>query len=241
MRTFTLLFDGIPVLLYSFSSIPDDILRLADTLPMGGYAVVMYPERDVDFAVVCFDKSATELKGAHLPLSVISYLFSEIRHLPRISLDILYRGCIYELTIGGGGCIFTENIEKCKLVCTKILKFEDGIEIDADVVECDKSNVCVSVADVELFDEDRLIRLGGICGVGFSAPSLAVSYDGTVRIRSVNDIAFYDAIAIALSTLLRRGISILGGETLAYVGGAAHRFSLSRGRLTFYPNIKYLS
>ena len=241
MRAVTLLLDGLPVSVYFYCETPCDISALVGEVGCGGVAVALYPERDADFGAICLDENGVLLKETYLPLMVLSYFFGAVRGLPGVSLDIVYNGNVYEMAVMREAQKFSVNLGKCKLICAKTIKFEDDVELSVDVTECGCVSASAVVYDSDLFDESHLRHLGALSGIGFSAPSLAVSYDGDLKIKCIGDIPFYSAVTIAVSTLIRRGIELTCGKTVARVNGIEHRISVENGRLIFYPNIKYLS
>ena len=241
MRRVTLLIDGILISVFTFADTIDDIKGIADDIIDGGLAVIIYPMLGSDFRVVCFDKSLAEPGEPYLAFMAVSYLFGAIRGLPSVGFDLEYHGKVYKDIACSDTPNFLINIEKCKLICAKTIKFDDGVEVNTDIIKGDTYYICTACNDVDMFDTHRLKSLGGMSDTRFFAPSLAISYDGTLRVKTSLGVMFYDAIAIGITALKRRGIVLPLGKATAFVNGVPHSYSLSVDTLTFYPNIKYLS
>ena len=240
MERFIFWVDGARAFIYSQFGEDDDVHRRCELLTDGELAVVIYPEREADFFVECFDKSGGEIREPYIALAVLSHFFSRVRGLPDITFDVLYRGNFCELVVSGDAVKFSVNVGKCKLLCTKTAIFSDGVEIYADLISLGSEVVSVVCTDSDLFDHARLALLPEILGMRVGAPALAVSFDGEMRIRTTRDIPYYDAVAVGAFSLLERGTDIPGGRLTAHVNGRCYTFSLSDGVLTFYPDIKYL-
>ena len=147
---------------------------------------------------------------------------------------------MYEISIGTDEHKFSVNVGKCKFICAKTVDFDDGITLSADVVDCDGACVSTVCHDSECFCVDRLARLSALSGLRRDAPAVAVSFDTGIRVRSVGGLPFYSALSVAFATLCRGGYLPPVGIFDAFVDGGGHRVSCSAGRLTFYPDIKYL-
>lgn len=240
MKKYDFSFDKIPV------SVITDVLDMtvrqavADTLCDGGYAVLVYPDADVDFGALCIDKNNLELREPHLALAALSCFFKEIRHLPDIKFEVTYRGKVYELDINDDRKKFTVNVGKCKIICAKTVKFDDLSEIDVYVGDNGYEYACTVCHDCEHFLTDRLSLIPSLIGMRRDTPAVAVSFGDTVNIKSVGAIPFYDALAIGLSTLSRSGTDIPRGAFCARINSFEHSACYSSGKLTFYPDIKYL-
>ena len=231
--------DGIPI---SVVPAPLTVRRaVADSLSDGGYAVIVYPVDGADFGVTCIDKNGAELREEHIPLVAISRFFKDVRHFPNITLEVLFRGVLYNVSVGADVNKFSVNVGKCKFICAKTVVFSDGVEIEADVIDDGDACICTVCADTETFSDERLCDLGRHLVMKAAAPALAVSVAEVIRVKCVGSLPFYRATAIALATLTRRGARFLDGTYTAEVDGKAHSFYHSAGKLTFYPNIKYLS
>ena len=239
MIKYDFLFDGIPI---SVVSAPLTARRaVADLLCEGGYAVIVYPVDGADFAALCIDMNDTELREGHVPLAVLSRFFKDVRHYPNVTLEVLYQGNIYNVSVGAEIDKFTVNVGKCKIICAKTVAFDDGIDIVVDVV--DDGDVCVSTvcADCDSFSSERLAEVGWRLGMSVCTPAVAVSIGDVIRARSVGSLPFYRVAAIAISALTRRGVQLADGTYTVEVDGRSHSLYHRAGKLTFYPNIKYLS
>ena len=231
--------DGIPV---SVVSAPLTVRRaVAESLADDGYAVIVYPVDGADFGVACIDKNGAELREGHIPLMAISRFFKDVRHFPNITVEVLFGGVLYNVSVGAEVNKFSVNLGKCKFICAKTVEFGDGVQIEADIIDDGEACICTVCADSEVFSRDRLGELSRRLGMKSEVPALAVSVGEVIRVRSVGTLPFYRAMTVALSTLARHGARFLDGTYTAEVDGKAHSFYHSAGKLTFYPNIKYLS
>ena len=240
MRCYSFLVDGIRVLVYSPLGERLDVSSVLAGMADGEMTVVIRPDLVADFFVECFDKRGDSPRDGDLALAVLSHFFRVVRGLPSVSLEMMYRGNLHELYIGDGDDKFSVNVGKCKLLCTKTAIFADGVEILVDAVRLGYECACTSCADSDLFATERLSALREAVVMPVGTPAIAVSFDGTMKVRTCGSIPYYDAIAVGAFSLLERGTDIPGGRLTAHVNGRRYTFSLSDGVLTFYPDIKYL-
>ena len=202
---------------------------------------MIYPVSEADLGVTCIDKNEREPGEPHIAMAALLSFFKAVRRLPDVTLDILYRAKVYEISIGIDEHKFSVNVGKCKFICAKTVEFGDGVQIEADVIDDGEACICTVCADSEVFSRERLGELSRRLGMKSEVPALAVSVGEVIRVRSVGTLPFYRAMTVALSTLARHGARFLDGTYTAEVDGKAHSFYHSAGKLTFYPNIKYLS
>ena len=240
MKKYDFSLDGIPISVIT-EGLDTTVRRaVADTLCDGGYAVIVYPDETADFGVTCIDKNNLELREPHLALAALSCFFKKVRRFPDITLDLTYCGERHELIIDGERKSFTVNVGKCKFICAKTAKFPDGIELCADVVDCGYGCVSTLCYNCECFDAGRLRRLPTLLGMRHDTPAVAISYAEKLCVRTTGAIPFYDAVAVAVSMLVRSCVPVAYGPLVACVDDCEHEICYSSGRLSFYPNIKYL-
>lgn len=240
MRKYDFSLDTIPVSVITLDAPLSDRSEVMRGIPCGGYAVMIYPVSEADLGVTCIDKNEREPGEPHIAMAALLSFFKAVRRLPDVTLDMLYRAKVYEISIGTDEHKFSVNVGKCKFICAKTVDFDDGIMLSADVVDCDGACVSTVCHDSECFCVDRLARLSALSGLRRDAPAVAVSCDTGIRVRSVGGLPFYSALSVALGTLCRGGYLPPVGIFDAFVDGVGHRVSCSAGRLTFYPDIKYL-
>ena len=241
MKKYDLSLDGIPMSVYPMEHKPTELKTIANGLIGDGLAVALYPEDNADFGVTCIDKSNIELREPYLPLAALSCFFKSARSLPDISFEVLYRGRIYELPVQDKPRDFSVNVGKCKFMCSKTAKYPDGVEIAADVIDGGIACVTTVCRDSDLFGVERLSALSSILGMKTDTPAIAISFDGVVRLKYSGTLPFYDAVSLAVFSLVRRGRDIPPGKLTATVNGRDHTFRHLAGRLTFTLDVKYLS
>lgn len=234
MKRFDFTLDGIPVSVYPMrdeSGTPS--YRESEV------AVAFCPCEMCDFAARCFD--CVYARDPHVSLAAIAYFFKKVRRLPDATIEVLYLGKTYEVDIERYAIEFTVNSGKCKILYTKTAHFTDGIELKACAVKGREECAVTVVSDVDSFDGSRLLLLSGLLDLPATSPSIAVSFDGTLRVRASRPMAYYDAIAYAVCSLSAVGVRLPEGRLYAELSGRRHAFSVSRGAISFYPDIKYLS
>ena len=239
MKKYDFSLDGIPISVITLSDPMTVRQAVADSL-CDGYAVFIYPECDADFGVLCIDKNNIEPREPYLALTALSCFFSAVRHLPQIAFNVLYRGVIHELAVHDGERNFSVNGGKCKILCTKTVKYADGVEVTSYIIGVENTCICTVCNDSDLFCTERLLELARLAGVDRNTPSVAISGGECIRVKSVGAIPYYLALAYADSLLLHTGRRSPLGINTALVNGREHTFLLSSDKLTFYPNIKYL-
>ena len=240
MRCYSFLVDGIRVLVYSPLGERLDVSAVLAGMADGEMTVVIRPDLVADFFVECFDREGNSPRNGDLVLAVLSYFFGVVRGLPSVCLDVVYLGKVYELYIGDDGDKFSVNVGKCKLLCTKTAIFADGVEIFVDAVRLGYECACTTCADSDLFATERLSALREAVVMPVGTPAIAVSFDGTIKVRTCGSIPYCDAVAFGVIALQRRGVRVADGRQIATVDGRRYTFSRSGDMLTFYPDIKYL-
>ena len=235
MKKYDFLLDEIPI-----SVMPEVVTErraVADTLCDGGYAVILSPSDCADFGVLCIDKNNLELRELYLPFAALSCFFGKVLCYPKMTLEVKYRGKMYELPLSDNRPKFSVNVGKSKIKCAKTVKFADGIEVIARAVDCENAVITVLCHDSDLFDEGRLrLLLPSFVGEG-ARSSIAVSYTDKMRIKTVGKPLVYEAITAGLVTLSIEGIRLPDGECASLVDGKEFVFFKEKGNLTFYPEI----
>ena len=241
MRKYDFLIDKKIVSVYPMQLKDEDINSVRESLSDSAYAVCIYPVSDADYAVLCFDKNNREPREPHLPFAALSCFFRDVRGLPGVMFEVLYRGRRYELSASGNDYEFEVNVGKCKILCTKTVVYDDGITVVADAIDMQDTSLFVLCHDADLFESARLSSLPMHCGMELDSSVCALSLDTELRIKAHGSIQFYDAIAKACVILGERGTKLPLGMMSARVNGSVHRFLRSAETLTFYPEIKSLS
>ena len=239
MKKYDFSLDEIPISVITLSD-PKTVRQAVANSLYDGYAVFVYPECGADFGVLCIDKNNIEPREPYLPLTALSCFFSAVRRLPQITFDVLYRGVVYEVPVFNGERKFSVNSGKCKILCAKTVKFDDGIEITAYVVSGEDTCICTLCHDSDLFCFEHLFELVTLMGMGRNTPVIAVSCGESLRLKFIGAVPYYQAVAYANVLLTHLGARLNTGTNTAFVNGREHTFLLSSDKLTFYPNIKYL-
>ncbi len=240
MRKKQILVDGTLVSVYSFSSDSFDREGVCRELSEGELAVVLYPEREEDFGVLSFDKNNIEPREPYLTFAALSCFFERVLGFPKMTLDIKRRGETVELPICSKKYKFSVNGVKSKMLCTKTVKFADGIEICVYSYHGENVIAVVACRDSGLFSYDRLtLLLSSLLEEGVSS-AIAVSYTDKIRIKSVGKLIFYDAIRAGVSALSAEGERLSDGDNMCEIDGVEHSFSVDKGKLVFYPEINLI-
>ncbi len=237
MKKFDFLIDGIPLSVYP----ADDPVRVREDvrhkLLDGELAVLLYPALDADFGACCFDKNNREPREPALSFAALSCFFSVARGYPKMSADVRYNQKVYELHISGEAPVIAVNSEKCKISYTKVINFADGIEVKAHIAGVDNGIISVVCRDSELFDGERLSVL---LSSQEASAAVAVSLTDRIRIKSAGYPIFSDAVAAGIGALSAEGVCLPEGVSVAELDGREHKLFYSRGKLTFYPIVKFL-
>ena len=239
MTKYVLFFDGLRISVYSLFDVPSDTKEFIGEISEGEIVLLIYPVSSADIGATCLDRTGEILIDPQLLLAALSFFFGVIRNLPSNTIELLFGGRIYEIPDHGKESIITVNSKQCKVKSTICVEFADGVELDADLVDYEYYCSCVFCHDCELLDYDRLLRLGGMMGIGVGAPAVAVSYDGVMTIRTVGDIMFPHAIAVAAKCLLYHGVELPTGRVKAKVNGDLHDLALLGDVIELYPKIVY--
>lgn len=242
MKKYTFSVDGASVSVFTAEG--GEIVRekILCGLREGELAALISLDRECDFQVECFDKNNNTPREPHLPLAALSCFFERVRSYPKMTLDISCGGKKYEIkTNENDGYKFSVNSGKCKTLCSKTVKFSDGIEIRADIVSSDKLYAVTVCEDSELFDTGRLLLLFESLKASGVSSAVVLSFGDELRIKSVGEMPFYEAIRIAADVLGSMGITLPEGEHDALVSGRRHRFSVAQRQLIFSPEIQYIS
>ena len=230
--------DGIPVAIYPLSSFNGSAPELC-CVEDAGIKAFLYPDSDADFGVTSFDKNNRELREPNLIFAALFCFFLRARGYPDMTLAVKYFDKIYELEINNETYRFTENIEKCKVLCSKIIKTNDDIEIDVRYIALTDTAMCISAFDADTFDRERLNLLLHLHGRNADF-AVAVSYGDKVRILGVEAFTPYRAIAAGIAALCADGVIFDDGAYAVEYNGEEYRVFKSRAHLTFYPSVKYL-
>ena len=240
MTKYDFLVDGIPVCIYPFSNTSDDKELVIYNLVENGIAVFLYPECDADFGVTSLDKNNREPREPELIFAALSCFFLRVRAYPKMTLLVKYHDVMHELVIENETHQITKNIGKCKVLCAKTVKMNDGIEIRAHRVTSFDSALCTVCCDAERFDKERLnllFRSQDFAGASFA---VAASYADKLCVISVGDVTPYQAVAAGVATLSYEGVRLADGAYSLNFNGDDYRMFKSRDDLVFYPSVKYL-
>ena len=229
--------DGAVVSVYPLRSDPYDRERIIAELREGELAVMLYPDHDADFLVTSYDKNNNEPREPALIFAALSCFFGGVLGFPEMMLDIKWRGKAFELPVGNGEYKFSVNVGKSKILCTKAVKFADGIEILVRAVAKENAVAVTVCRDSELFDEGRLrLILSSLLGEG-ARSAIAVSASDGFKIKSVGNAFFYEVITAGVAALLAEGIRLPEGRCACELNGREHVFSITGGNLTFHSRI----
>ncbi len=229
--------DGALVSVYPLRSDPYDRERIIAELCEGELAVMLYPDHDADFLVTSYDKNNNEPREPALIFAALSFLFKTVRGYPKMTLDVKYGERMYELPLIDDNVKISVNVGKSKILCTKAVKFADGIEILARAVAKENTVAVTVCRDSELFDEGRLrLLLSSLLGEG-ARSAIAVSASDGFKIKSVGNAFFYEVITAGVAALLAEGIRLPEGRCACELNGREHVFSITGGNLTFHSRI----
>ena len=241
MKKYDFSVDGISVSVYPSDYAQKDRVSICESLSGGEYAVLLYPDEQADCYAVCFDKNNNEPREPYICLAALFCFFDRVCAYPKMSIDVKYGGSVYELSLRSNEYKFSDNVGKCKILCTKTVKFADGVEIDAYTVGNDSPVLSLICEDSELFDKERLKLLIASSSFGEVRSAVAISFSDRLRITSLFAPLFYETITAAVSLLLAKGIKLPESENVCLLDGTLHKFAFSNGNLIFYPSVKYIS
>ena len=211
-------------------------------LEKGELGVVLLPDRDADFRMECFDKNNSEPREPHVPLAALSCFFKRVRGYPNMKINIAYRGKEYEIRLDDlERHKFLINSGKCKILYTKNIEFCDSIDISVDIISAGSTYAVACCEDAECFSDARLCLLFDRLGTDGVRGLILLSLADALTVKTKGDIPFYEALGISDGVLSLKVGHIPIGEHTASVNGVRHCFSRAVGRLTLYPEIKYIS
>ena len=237
MEKYQFLMDGHPVSVYPFTGASYDRTEALSELKDGELAVVLLPDGDADFLVTSFDKNNSEPREPYFVFAALSCFFKEVRGYPKMALDVKYREKMYEVALSDGKLKISVNVAKSKVLCTKTVKFADGIEIEAHAVDCGNTVVAILCYDADLFDKARLrLLLSSFLDKG-ARSAAAVSFDGKIRIKTLGQPMVYEAITAGAVALSIGGVRLADGEYACLVDGKEKIFFKDKNNLFFYPRI----
>ena len=241
MRKYCFSVDGISVSIFTDSGrsiAKDEILPLISD---GDIAAALSDGRGCDFCVECFDKSNTGPREPSLVLTALSYLFSRVLGYPRMTVDVLLDERKYEIELDDASVRnFSENIGKCKILYTKTANFNDGVEVEARIVNDKNTFAVVLCEDSEVFDEGRLSLLFVTLGRASISSAIAVSYRDCLYIRSVGDALLCEAIRVGVGVIDALGAALADGDYTAVVNARQYSFSIVGKEIVFHSEIKYI-
>ena len=240
MRKYQLSVDGDLISVYSCEDAK--ILRewVLGDMGEGEIAVLLYPVDDADFGALSFDKNNVEPREPQLVLVALSWFFRNVRGYPKMSIDVRINGTMHELNLDNDGLKYSDNIGKCKIICTKTVKFADEIELSASIVRCANTFATVVCHDAETFDEVRLrLVLSQLSDDGVDA-AIAVSMTDKIAVRCVGKFSFPDALSVSVAALIAEGIKCKDGAFLCELNQRKVFLIYKGGNITYHPEIKYL-
>ena len=242
MKKYSFLVDGIPVGIYSASEFEianNSYLADSDT---EGIKVMLTADSQSDFRLEYLDKNNTKPREPHIPLAALSCFLKVVRGYPDMTLDITTDKGVYKLYLSATrNYNFVVNDVKCKVLCTKTVDFYDGISFAVDVIDQYGSCGVVVCNDTECFDKTRATLLNARLRQDGITTLIIASYIDRIGIISLGDIMPHEAIAIGISAISSRGISLPYVRYTASVNGVDIALQLTSRSITFYPEIKYIS
>ena len=234
--------DGISVTVCPTHDATDKADLIADELCESELSMLLYPDRDADFRVDCFYKNTDTPREPHLILAALSCFFGRVRSYPAMTLEIATPDNKYDLVIGKDYPYnFSVNRGKCKILYSKALKFSDEIEIVSNLIEGEEVYAAVICEDADTFDNGRLELLFNMQKEKGIKAALVLSRGEILNIKYVGKISLYEAARVGAFALYRKGCVLDQTDGTSIINGKEIRLSHSRGVLTFYPEIKYLS
>ena len=240
MRKYQLSVDGDLISVYSCEDA--EILRewVLGDIGEGEIAVLLYPVDDADFGALFFDENNVEPREPQLVLVALSWFFRNVRGYPRMNIDVRINGVMHELNLDYSRLKYSDNIGKCKILCTKTVKFADGIELDIEIMRRANTFATVVCHDAETFDDERLrLVLSQLSNDGVDA-AIAVSMTDRLTARCVGKFSFFDALSVSISALIAEGIKCKDGAFPCELNRRKVLLICNGGNITYHPEIKYL-
>ena len=242
MKKYSFLVDGISVGIYSASELEiasDSDLADSDT---EGIKVMLTADSQSDFRLEYLDKNNTKPREPHIPLAALSCFLKRVRGYPDMTLDITTDKGIYKLYLSATqNYNFVVNDVKCKVLCTKTIDYHDGISLSVDIIDHYGACAVLLCNDVERFDKTRATLLNARLRQDGITTLIIASYTDRIGIISLGDIMPHEAIAIGISAISLRGISLPHVRYTASVNGVDIALQLTSRGITFYPEIKSIS
>ena len=240
MRKYQLSVDGDLISVYSC----EDAKILREWVPLdmgeGEIAVLLYPVDDADFGALSFDKNNAEPREPQLVVVALSWFFRNVRGYPKMNIDVRINGVMHELNLDYSRLKYSDNIGKCKILCTKTVKFADEIELNIKIVRSENTFATVVCHDAETFNEGRLrLLLSKLFDDGVDA-AIAVSMTDRLTARCVGKFSFSDALSVSIAALIAEGIKCKDGAFPCELNRRKVFLICNGGNVTHHPEIKYL-
>ena len=240
MRKYQLSVDGDLISVYSCEDA--EILRewVLGNIGEGEIAVLLYPVDNADFGALSFDENNVEPREPQLVLVALSCFFRNVRGYPKMRIDLRINGAMHELNLDDGRIKCSDNIGKCKILCTKTVKFADEIELDIGIIHRANTFATVVCHDAETFDEGRLrLLLSKLSDDGVDA-AIAVSMTDRLTARCVGKFSFFDALSVSIAALIAEGIKCKDGAFPCELNRRKVFLICNGVNVTHHPEIKYL-
>ena len=241
MRKYDFSVDCVRALVYPVSSPNEAWEEIADSLPEGDLAILLYPCDGADFGALSIDKYSNQPREPYLLLAALSCFFNRVRAYPDMTLEIKISDNIYDLLIRNEKYSFSVNVGKCKIEYSKTFNFSDKTQINIHVINSGAAIGVTVCNDSEFFDVERLKLLHSRFPSVDAVSAISYSEDEGVVIRSVGTAPYYDVVSASLSALMDEGVKIKETALIIALNGCELRAELRGNTLTLYPNIKYIS
>lgn len=240
MRKYRFCVDGETVSVYPCSDANATREYATRDIGEGEILVLIYPGGDTDFCASSFSNNNSKSREPQLALAALSCFFRGVRGYPKMTVDVMLDGVTYELSLDRLKTEFLINVGKCKILCTKTIKFEDGIEISVGIVQGEGRAAVTVCADSDMVDEGRMrLLLSRLSEYGVDAV-LAVSVGDEVRAKCIGEISPIDAIRIIDVVLMAEGMISNGGSYTILLNERRRLLTCREGKILYYPEIKYL-
>ena len=242
MTKYTFSVDGASVVIYPVSSLAEAERDLPLLIGEGEISVALLPDLSCDFRIVCLNKEYNTPRELHIPLAALSCFLKRVRGYPDMMLDIACESMIFKLYLDKTEKYnFTLKDEKCKILCTKMVRFADETCVTVDVVDRCGGCAVLICGDAELFDSARAdLMLSRLRQDGIHSLVIA-SYSDCIVIGALGDITAYEAIAMGLSAISSRGTPLAVGRYTALVNRRPIDFLRLSSAIVFYPEINCIS
>ena len=206
----------------------------------GEIAVLVFPVQDADFGALSFDKNNYRPREPQLTLAALSWFFRNVRGYPKMNIDVRINGVMHELNLDDSSFKYSDNIGKCKILCTKTVKFADEIELNIKIVRSENTFATVVCHDAETFDEGRLrLLLSKLFDDDVDA-AIAVSMTDRLTARCVGKFSFSDALSVSIAALIAEGIKCKDGAFPCELNRRKVFLICNGVNVTYHPEIKYL-